>query len=533
MSPAPDTSQPTTPAWPWPVSGALLIVAALYVFIAVRMLGLTGGQLVYPLDDAYIHMAIAKNVALHGVWGVSAEHFSATSSSPLWTALLSLAYALTGVHDVTALVLNTTLAVLCVTSLGGVLQREGLAGAPMFAVLATSVLLAPLAPMAWIGMEHTLHILLTVLTVSLAARFIEGAAPRRLVTLCVLTAAMVSARYEGLFVVAGCALTLALGRRLGAAVAVSAAGIAPVVSVGLWNVWHGWYFLPASILLKQAVLQPAGPELPSSLAINLAEAPVAFVVLVVAGVLVLTYRAATGGLRMVHPFLLVFVTAALLHAGFARFGHLYRYESYLMVLGALALGVSLLGGGGAGASARRNRLNRELVVAGAALLCVALGSRTLAANAVTANMSGHIVRQQRQVAELLRQFYDGELVALNDIGNASYYTRVRVTDLVGLGSLEVATLRRAGRWDRAHMNELLSRQGVRVAVIYDAWFPEGRDFHRNWIRVADWTTDAEETRSEGTVSFFARDAASAARLRGALEVFDAAHPQPATRRTMF
>ena len=29
------------------------------------------GQLSYPLDDAFIHMAISKNIVEHGVWGVT------------------------------------------------------------------------------------------------------------------------------------------------------------------------------------------------------------------------------------------------------------------------------------------------------------------------------------------------------------------------------------------------------------------------------------------------------------------------------
>ena len=484
---------------------ALLLVTVFSAFIAVRMRGLTGGPLVYPLDDTYIHMAIARNVALHGVWGVSSGPVSATSSSPLWTALLSLAYVVTGVHDLTPLVLNTVFAVLCVVYVADLLKREGLDGAALFAVLATSVLLAPLAPMAWLGMEHTLHILLTVLTVAAVGRLRPAPSRSSALTLCVLAAAMVAARYEGLFVVAGCALALLLSRRRAAACAVITAGVVPVVAVGLWNLAHGWFFLPASILLKQAVLQPAGSVLPSSLYTNVTEAPAAFFVLLVSGLLLLAYQAATRGFRAVHPFLLIFVTAAALHAVFAKFGHLYRYESYLMVLGTLTIGVSLFGRGGVLSGAGSSRSNRELVLVVIALFCMALGSRTLAANAVTANMTGHIYRQQRQVAELLREYYDGEPVALNDIGASSYLTHVQLTDMVGLGTLEVAKLRRAGLWDRRHMIELLEQQHVELAIVYDTWFPAGHDFYQEWIRVGEWTTDDEETRGEGTVSFFARD----------------------------
>jgi hypothetical protein len=31
----------------------------------------TNGHFVYSLDDPYIHLAVAKNLARHGVWGVA------------------------------------------------------------------------------------------------------------------------------------------------------------------------------------------------------------------------------------------------------------------------------------------------------------------------------------------------------------------------------------------------------------------------------------------------------------------------------
>lgn len=51
----------------------LLVPALLFAIItAVSVAGAVRqaeGHLVYSLDDAYIHMAMAKNLARHGVWG--------------------------------------------------------------------------------------------------------------------------------------------------------------------------------------------------------------------------------------------------------------------------------------------------------------------------------------------------------------------------------------------------------------------------------------------------------------------------------
>jgi len=46
----------------------------------------------FPLDDAWIHLTYARNFALHGEWAFRLGQGSAGSTSPLWTALLSIGY---------------------------------------------------------------------------------------------------------------------------------------------------------------------------------------------------------------------------------------------------------------------------------------------------------------------------------------------------------------------------------------------------------------------------------------------------------
>jgi hypothetical protein len=46
----------------------------------------------FPLDDAWIHLTYARNFALHGEWAFRLGEGSAGSTSPLWTALLSIGF---------------------------------------------------------------------------------------------------------------------------------------------------------------------------------------------------------------------------------------------------------------------------------------------------------------------------------------------------------------------------------------------------------------------------------------------------------
>jgi len=513
-----------------PVIAALALFALLFVATTWRLLQVTQGQLTYALDDAYIHMAIAKNLALHGTWGVQADAFAAASSSPLWTILLAASFKLVGVRDAVPLALNMASAVLCVIVLDAMLKRDGLSGIARFTVLAGVVFFVPLVPMVWIGMEHTLHVVLTLVTAWAARRLAAHYSARRLVELCALIAMMVGARYEGLFVLAGCVITLAMARRQRAAGAAIVAGFIPVVAVGFWNLSHGWFFLPASVMMKQTVLPHAdGGTLLKSLAVNIVrpEAPAPYFVLVgIATALIASQAISSRRLNRTEPLLAIFLTAALLHLLLARFGWLFRYESYLMALGVYAVGVSVFattGGWRPGAETDRvsRRGSRPDAVTILVVLCLgigAFGQRTIISHGVVATTAGHIFRQHRQMAEFVGRFYDRDAVATNDIGAVSYFTDARVHDLEGLGSLEAARMRREGRFDSARINSWLALDGVDIAVIYDARFRGAAAFQRDWIRLGSWTTDVPAN-TETTVTFYARSTRSAHVLRANLREF--------------
>ena len=92
--------------WPALVVSALLLT--LCGGLIVRSLDYNDGALVYALDDAYIHMSIARNFVEQGVWGITPYAYSSTSSSPLWTLLIAISYV-PGVNEITPLLLNLVL----------------------------------------------------------------------------------------------------------------------------------------------------------------------------------------------------------------------------------------------------------------------------------------------------------------------------------------------------------------------------------------------------------------------------------------
>ena len=51
-------------------------------------------RLGFPLDDSWIHLTYARNLAVHGEWAFQPGKPSAGSTAPLWTALLSIGFFL-------------------------------------------------------------------------------------------------------------------------------------------------------------------------------------------------------------------------------------------------------------------------------------------------------------------------------------------------------------------------------------------------------------------------------------------------------
>ena len=68
---------------------ALASLISVLVYLAVSALYQHVG---FPLDDSWIHLTYARNLAVYGEWAFQPGKPSAGSTAPLWTALLSLGF---------------------------------------------------------------------------------------------------------------------------------------------------------------------------------------------------------------------------------------------------------------------------------------------------------------------------------------------------------------------------------------------------------------------------------------------------------
>ena len=520
-------------AEPHPGWSSALIAGAIYTAITLVLLiaafRAAGHHFVYPLDDTYIGMAMAKNLALHGVWGVTPFAFSSSSSSLLFPLLLAAIFRVLGPNQAAPLLLSWFFGLASVfaadTMLSPFLNRNGRTIA-----LTLMVLFAPLFVLGVLGMEHSLHLLLTLLFLQYFLRFSTGdPEPEPLARIGLIAALMVAARYEGLFFVAPACCFLLLSKRWKAAFAIGLSAMIPVCIYAAVSLAHGAAWLPNSVALKgvsvhrSAVLGALHDALLRT-AINAWGAP--HLVLLLAGIALLLVPLLRVAPRRALPLLLI-ECAGCLHLATARVGWVYRYEDYLIASAVVTLACAFP------FVVQLDR--RRLLVAACFLLTCAgvalLRRAVLAAYSLPLHSRG-IYSQQWQMARFLHAFYPHATVAANDIGAIDYFNDIHCYDLVGLANQDVFNARRAGRYTTDFLRASAAAHGVRIAIVYDRWFAVtpgdllgGPPLPSGWIRIARWSVLDRSVVAEPTISFYAVDPAQAAPLRSALLRFDPTLPR--------
>lgn len=526
-----------------PAIAELAWPAVLLVYLASLVLHVVDrchGSFTYALDDAYIHMGLARQVAEHGVWGVG-DGFASAASSLLWPSILAVVYWLKGPDGLTPLVLEFVGVLALFVVVRRVLAREhptwaargwpsGLAGLVIATAAAVPTLLIE-------GMEHLWHLVAVIAVVDRAvvafAADVEPAvqtkARRQLPWLAPLLTVV---RFETIALVP-CVVLLAIWRRRWRlALAVATTSTLPLVILGLVSQSRGGFFRPNTLMLLSIAHGPgqdlvgkvtaAAAHLADVLTHNAAYLAVLLLAVALLALALATYRRVAAS-----PVLMLglFLVQALAHALFGSFGWLYRYESYVLGFGVFAC---------LHASARLWRdhvaawwSGRRLVrVLSASLPVVLLWTlsgfhlrdRTRYAIRATPGAACNIFEQQMQFAQFLQRFYPGDSVALNDIGTTCYLTDLRILDLYGLGSNAVARLRIDGGFDRDAIERLAREKGVALAIVYDSWFAD-TGLPKSWTKVGEWEIQGNVICASPVISFYGVDAGSTARLRRNLEAF--------------
>lgn len=460
-----------------------------------------GGRFFYSLDDAYIHLALAAQLA-HGHYGINPGEAAAPSSSVLWPFLLVPFARLAGFAYV-PLIVNGALVAAYAALVTRVLEPWFPGRPRRVAALGLALVFGSSAVgLALTGLEHVLQLVCVAWLVLCVGRSLRGEGVPGHVLVPLVLGPLV--RYEMLALSVPLALYLAY---LGAWRTALAALALSALSLGVFSwflVSQGLAPLPASVLAKADVLSGdgGGAGLLASAATTAYRALTAGSRgLVLTTVALLALGLAKGErARALGATVLV---AALGHAAFGRFGWFHRYELYLWSYAWLVL---LL--------IAAPRLSARALWVG---LCVfALASLEYLGVLVSSPIAArNIASQQGELARLARA-YDAP-IAVNDLGVVAFESRHYVLDFGGLANPEARRAHRSEP-DGAWMERMAAAHGVEAALIYDDWFDDLVPEH--WQKLAELRLIGPcLTPASDRVSVYVRTPAGKARMAAALQRF--------------
>lgn len=494
-----------TPGQPWKPY-AFLVALFLYGLLMFWMMNssmtIGGGWFVYPLDDCYIHLSVAKNIALNGSWGITPGEFQGVSSSPFYTVLLSTLFKLFGVHLRLPLLINLLAGGGLLLFVDLVLAKADRKMASRLIVLLLILFVGPLGTLSMLSMEHVLHALLAVLFLHQVVIRLDDLhpAPKNLTLLLppLLAFLMVGFRYEGLALAGMASLLFLLRRRYLYGLIIGLSALLPVVLYAWYATSHGGMALPNAFYSDSSIGNAASFEdwvfrhVFDPLTFNLFATAGAFIAAAV--VLRRFHRYGTAWERGVTASILL-ATTIFAHLLVSVTANFYRHELYLYILIPFVAGWIWLGEADDVWDWIKRHATRwpEWAAIGLALVTLypiahdalrhAWSYRTI--HTCFRNIS----EQPMQTTRFLQRYFPDATVAIHDIGAVSFFSDVHIVDMYGLADDEIMQLKWSDSYAAADAGLIAREAGVTLAIVYDEWMNWWGGVPDEWIRAGSWTIE--------------------------------------------
>jgi hypothetical protein len=505
------------------------IAAPLVVEVGL-VLALCGGKFIYALDAAYVHLTLAQQITA-GNYGIVPGEAAAPSSTILYPFLLAALDPL-GFGSLLPLAIN----LLCTFATGAfalLLAREcgvALRRIPplrLFILTVTVTLALNLPGLAVTGLEHSLHVAMTVAYLLGLVRFVKNGRGDGWWIACIIIQPII--RFEAAAMVVADALIFVWFRRYRYALAMVAIGVFLVGGYSLFLHSLGLPLLPSSVLArsewsKAAVASDGGGLRPVLFAIlrNVKSNATSFGAAQMLGTLALGVAwlgsvparlspdaRESDRIKLVTLAFMAFVTAAQLVGGKLGWNP-PRYEAYVLVLNMCGLAVIF-----------REKVNawcedatwRRVSALCLVLLLVFAGYVVQFVGIPASSRKDYLGSYQLQ--RFVTEFYRRP-VAVNQLGYVNYRNPEYVLDLSGLGS-EAARRAQAAEDGPDWMNAFLAGHNVDLAIM-DSDTPG--TVPDNWVRVAAMYPGDDPTDPTARhFVFYARSADAAGPVADALARF--------------
>jgi len=474
------------------ILGALLAVLALEIGGALAM---THGQFMYASDAAYTHMTLAQQIT-HGTYGLYPGEASAPSSTILYPVLLAFLQPL-GLGTTLPLFINIV-STLATGFFAFLLARETslpihrIAAGRLFLLTAVIAVALDLPGLAILGLEHSLHIAMTVAYLLGLVRFVRRGRCDWWWFVCILVQPII--RFEAAGMLVADALIFVAFRRYGYALATFIIGLVLVGAYSLFLHSLGLPILPSSVLSRSdwsnaALVSHSGPfSVIASIVENLYSNLRSFGAAQMLGGVALATPwlgwiwadlwkrppAKADQIKLVTLGFMAFVTLAQLTGG--RLDWVPpRYEAYVLVLNLCGLAIIF-----------RERVSAWCEFATwprSVAFCLALMMVFAGYAAQFLFIPARAEKEFEGSYQLHRfalEFYRRP-VAANFLGYINFENPNYVLDLSGLSS-ESARQSRAREQKPDWMDELMEKRGVDLAIIDST---NVTSVPKSWIKLAD------------------------------------------------
>lgn len=501
-----------------------LIFSTFYVAGIITKVGIYP---IYPLDDTYIAMAIARTFADSGVWGISSFDPGAASSSPIYVFILVFLYLLIGPSpwfEWSPLIVNAVAMIGCFVAWNWILSEvsaltKALSAVMRFIMLAVLAAATPLWVVTVIGMEHTIQCLIDVVLIFYGSRAVSATnrAPwAEAALLFMATFVAVGLRYEGALIATPLSIVALLNKKLLHAAAFGLGTIGPIYLFGL--IWHGndGWLLPTSILMK-LVLHNKGhvvQYLPAAITLG-------GVMAVNAGLMGWRLQArlrtncpSSIFKALIQDWVFVFTGTTIAAAGvqllLGAVGWLYRYEAAILSVNCVSIVILV--------ALDHQPRTQALILAGLALV---VAWRSIDAVLMVVEAPSDRRWEHVAPAEFVGRFYPSSAVVASDVGAMAWYApSSRVLDLAGLANNDIARMRMAsGGLEWPAVDRWARQAGAPLAVIQVCWPPVADVLPDTWRLVALWFGPQNIVFGDNMVGFFATSEADVATLKQNMQWF--------------
>lgn len=485
----------------------------------------TDSHYVYLIDDAYIHLAIAKNFALYDVWGITRYEFSSTSSSPLFTYLLSVLIKIFGNNDQLPLYFNIVFGAGIVYFLNKYFSETFKNVKNTVIAVSFTLFFSVLHLQLLSGMEHIFHVFLFVVNIFCLSNFKNKSAVLGFYFSLLL---MGLVRFESMFYFVILAFVFLLIKKWKDAVAVLLIGFIPIAIFCYFNYQHDGYLFPNSVVVKGTKFT-FDSNLPHQLKtiildnflFNISFYKVGFFPILLCLIFVVRdFKKKSLNEMIKDNFLLIVLSLLMIcHSMFAELKAAFRYEAYILTGFSMALIPKVKGlFEGFQHYIKKEKLISALIIMNVFLLIYKFSF----AHKVLDNGGKNIYEQQIQSAKFLHTYYNTSKVVANDIGAITYFTDIHLLDIVGLGSKEMIPFTENKKPIDIHFENFLTQYTIHnkydVAIIYDEWF-HGH-VPKTWKKAAVLKINNLTTVSKDKVSVYSIDTNNLQQLKQNIKDFN-------------